>query len=115
SQTMPNWKTYFMPEGRRPASVAGGLNPDSQAYLHHGQFDQGNLGVLLIDAGQHAVVLVEEHPRAQELEEIEVAGTDRGAVVGGAHGELVLDAGLRIAVRDRLGGEGGHARGVDLS
>src|SRR3954466_14694089 len=63
SQTMPNWKTYFI---RHRPGESGGSNQR--------QVDQLHFGVLLVDARERAVVLVQEHPGAQELQQVVIAG-----------------------------------------
>src|SRR6266480_2427921 len=95
SQTMPNWKTYFMTRPR--AFGSAGVQPS-----HRGQIDQRDFGVLLVDVRQHAVVLVQKYPRSQELEQIEITGAHGGRIVGSADRELVFDLRLRIAVADRF-------------
>src|SRR5437762_8682830 len=108
SQTMPNWKTYFM---TRPPPRCGSARA---RWSHRGQVDQRDFGVLLVDVRQHAVVLVQKYPRSQELEQIEITRPHGRRVIGGADGELVLDLRLGIAVADRFCGDCGHAGGVHL-
>src|SRR5690242_7483229 len=51
SQTMPNWKTYFIRH-----------RPGERRESNQRQIDQRDLRVLLVDRRQRAVVLVQEHP-----------------------------------------------------
>src|SRR5437773_3848584 len=84
SQTIPNWKTYFT---ARPRAVG----PARARPSHRGQIDQCDFGVLLIDIREHAVVLIQEHPRSQKLQQIEITGPPGRRIGGGPDSELVPD------------------------